>query len=294
MTTKEDRGASLRRRAVLAMAVSAIGLAGGARAQPGGGLVDLAVVDRETGQPMRVWRHRGRLFVAGDPGARYSLRVTNNTGGRVLVVMSVDGVNIVTGESAAYGQRGYVFGPYQSYDVTGWRKSSRAVAAFTFASLPQSYASRTGRPGDVGVIGIAAFEERLVQPQVSSARPQGRARDDVEPDLAGRAVGRRAQPAPAAPLARSDAASAIEEVAVTAQRREEKLGTAHGAREWSVATTVAFERATRHPQLVRRIEYDTYDRLVASGVVRPAWAGRPPRPFPGSGPGYVPDPPGEY
>ena len=59
--------------------------------------VDLKVVDRETGQALRVWRHDGRLFVAGEPGARYSLRVTNHTDGRVLVVMSVDGVNILTG-----------------------------------------------------------------------------------------------------------------------------------------------------------------------------------------------------
>ena len=82
-------------------------------AQAAADLVDLQVMDRETGQPLRVWRHRGRLFVAGQPGARYSLRVTNNTGGRVLVVMSVDGVNILTGETAGYGQRGYVFGPYR-------------------------------------------------------------------------------------------------------------------------------------------------------------------------------------
>ena len=64
----------LRRRAVLAMAVSAFGLAGGASAQAYGDLVDLSVVDRDTGQPMRVWRHDGRLFVAGRPGARYGLR----------------------------------------------------------------------------------------------------------------------------------------------------------------------------------------------------------------------------
>jgi hypothetical protein len=60
-------------------------------------------------------------------------------------------------------------------------------------------------------------------------------------------------------------------------------------------TSVAFERATAYPQLVRRIEYDSYDNLVASGVIRPAWGqGRRPQPFP-SNPdrgGYVPDPPG--
>ena len=119
--TTTARTTSLRRRAVLAMAVSALGLAGAARAQAPGDLVDLTVLDRETGEPARIWRHQGRSYVAGRPGARYSLRVTNRTYGRVLVVLSVDGVNVVTGETAGYDQRGYVFGPYQSYDVSGWR-----------------------------------------------------------------------------------------------------------------------------------------------------------------------------
>ena len=90
-----------RRWTVLAAAVAAAALSGGAAmAHPGGLPVDLSVVDRDTGQVLRVWRHDGRLFVAGRPGARYSLRVGNHTDGRVLVVLSVDGVNILTGETA--------------------------------------------------------------------------------------------------------------------------------------------------------------------------------------------------
>jgi len=37
-----------------------------------GALVDLAVVNRVTGERMSVWTHRGRLYVAGAPGAKYS------------------------------------------------------------------------------------------------------------------------------------------------------------------------------------------------------------------------------
>lgn len=292
MTMAERTGTALRRRTLLAMAVSAISLAGVAKAQAFPDLVDLQVVDRETGQPLRTWRHDGRLFVAGQPGARYALRVTNHTGGRVLVVMSVDGVNIITGETAGYLQRGYVFSPYQSFDISGWRKSETEVAAFTFAPLPQSYAARTGRPGDVGVIGIAAFRERVPVPlpapvavapaaEAKPGRRSGSAGEVSEMVVTGARI-----PSPSA--APADAVAA-------AQRPAEKLGTAHGAREWSVSTTVAFERATPYPQLIRRIEYDSFDNLVASGVIRPPWdAGRRPRPFPssGDGAGYVPDPPG--
>jgi len=292
MTTADKTMTSLGRRTVLAMAVSAIGLAGAARAQAAD-LVDLTVVDRETGQPLRPWPHDRRLFVAGQPGARYSLRITNNSGGRVLVVMSVDGVNIVSGETAGYGQTGYVLRPYESYDVSGWRKSDTEVAAFVFASLSQSYAARTGRPGDVGVIGVAAFREKVyVPPPVASI---SRSSPNTIEEMVVTGQDRRAAPPPVAHRLEEPAAPARqpESAAVLAERRAEKLGTAHGAREWSAVTNVEFERASRYPQLIRRIEYDSYANLVALGVIRPSWErGRPPRAFPGSDGRYVPDPPG--
>jgi len=303
MTTAEKTRTSLRRRTMLAMAVSALGFAGAAQARTTGDLVDLTVVDRDTGQALRVWRRDGRLFVAGRPGARYSLRVTNNTDGRVLLVMSVDGVNILTGETAGYDQRGYVFSPYETYDVSGWRKSDTEVAAFNFAPLPQSYAARTGRPGEVGVIGVAAFRERVVAPVAVAPAyaPRQRPREDADSRVEELVVtGQRVAPSAPPPAAAKSAPSgrlasppAADQVVAMA-RRTEKLGTGHGAREWSAVTIVPFERATRYPQLVRRIEYDSYENLAAAGVIRPpAYPPRPPRPFPsGGGAGYVPDPPG--
>lgn len=278
MTIAKRAIRGLRRRAILATALAAVGFAGAADAAAAGDPVDLTVVDRETGQPLRIWRHNGRAYVAGQPGSRYGLRVTNNTDRRVLVVMSVDGVNVLTGQTAGHDQRGYVFNPYQSYDVSGWRKSDTEVAAFTFAPLPKSYAARTGRPGDVGVIGIAVFKERVVAPAPAAPALESRssADDDVSEVVvsASRVLGSAPPPA-------------------VRTRPEEKLGTGHGAREWSVVTTVAFERATSYPQLIRQIEYDTYDNLAALGVIRRAPdPGRRPRPFPSSGAGYVPDPPG--
>ncbi len=305
MAAPEHPGTTLQRRTLLAMAASAVGLAAATRTQASAAdLVNLTVVDRETGETLRAWRYGGRLFVAGRPGARYSLRVANNTDGRVMVVMSVDGVNILTGETAGYDQSGYVFRPYEAYDVRGWRKSDSEVAAFTFAPLPQSYAARTGRPGDVGVIGIAAFRERVAAPVAVAPMPRWERRR--APELSERVAPLSPVPAPP-PATRAEPsagrAAAVpppmarpsDQAIVTAQRRTEKLGTGHGAREWSAVTSVPFERATAYPQLVRRIEYDSYENLVAAGVIRPPWGpGRPPRPFPSTpdGGGYVPDPPG--
>lgn len=307
---------TVRRRTVLAAAIAVVGLAGAASARADTDPVDLKVVDRETGQELRTWRHHGRLFVAGEPGARYGLRVTNHTDGRVLLVMSVDGVNVVTGETANYGQNGYVLGAHDSYDVTGWRKSHAEVAAFAFAPLPQSYAARTGRPGDVGVIGMAVFRERATAavpyPPVSPIRPlwrdeSSRRSSDAADAAASRwaprspAAGRAAMaPLPAAPappmnIAPAEPPKAAEQSAGAFYRpQDEKLGTAHGAREWSVVGVTTFVRATRYPQNIQEIEYDTYDNLVAGGVIPPSpYAEHRPRPFPASPGGFVPDPPPE-
>ena len=105
--------------------------------------------------------------------------------------------------------------------------------------------------------------------------------------------------APANRSARAPSSAAPQDfasgLAAPPQRREEKLGTGHGAREWSVVNIVAFERATAYPQFTRQLEYDTYANLVRSGVIpSPAAApARRPRPFPSNpdGEGYVPDPP---
>ncbi|MBS0360758.1 MAG: hypothetical protein JSR98_05220 [Proteobacteria bacterium] len=290
---------SFKRRAMLgtmlaAAAAATVGPGGGARADAPADLVDLKVVDRETGQALQVWPHHGRLFVAGQPGGRYSLRVTNHSDGRVLVVMSVDGVNVISGQTAAYNQTGYVLFPRQAYDVTGWRKSDTEVAAFTFAPLPQSYAARTGRPQNVGVIGLAAFREKPVPPPPAPAvTPLAEPRGGSEIDDLVVTAQRRGAPMPVPPPA-AQASRATPMASMLAERRADKLGTGHGEREYSAVHDVPFERASAYPQLVRRIEYDSYDNLVALGVVRP----RPPidrwpRPFPSSpGHSYVPDPPG--
>ena len=133
-------------------------------------LVEVDVIDRDNGQWLPEYRHRGDSWIAGVPGHRYSVRLTNTTGQRVLVVLSVDGVNAVSGQTAAPSQAGYVLAPWESAEIAGWRKSMDDVAQFLFTDLPDSYAARTGRPADVGVIGIAVFRER-VQPRQTPARP---------------------------------------------------------------------------------------------------------------------------
>ena len=279
-------------------------------AQAIGRLADVTIVDRDTGTTLPVHYAKGEYWVAGRPGARYAITVCNRSGERVLAVPSVDGVNVLSGETAAWDQRGYVFSPYERYQITGWRKSDSQVAAFEFSSIANSYASRTGRPAHVGVIGVALFREQAPVPSPAvtpepysqsqrrdnsggNGNSLGRLREEPVPHLPSPS----AAPAAAAPAPSSEAESsarsvAADSVAKAAPMPSPKLGTAHGQRETSVVSHTTFTRLQDQPNEVISIRYDSRENLVASGVIREPLA-RPhvPRAFPQSDNlSYVPDP----
>ena len=247
-----------------------------------GALVEVSLIDRDRGAALPDLLHQGVSWVAGRPGSRYSVRLTNRTGGRVLVVLSIDGVNAVSGETAATAQTGYVLAPYQSTEITGWRKSLTEAAAFYFSTLPDSYAARTDRPDNVGVVGAAVFVERAREP-ISGWRQR-------EESLADAGAARRAAPsANASANAPATAPAAPAMKSAEAARDEQRLGTGHGEREYMPTTQTRFDRASERPNEVVRLRYDSEDRLVALGVMKPPRRGpHPPDPFPQ----FVPDPRG--
>jgi hypothetical protein len=251
----------------LKLAGATLALALSAQALAVGGLADVNVYDRTENRQLPVYWHEGRAYVAGRPGNEYQLTVRNRQGAEVLAVMSVDGINVITGETASPAQSGYVLGPWGGLDVKGWRKSLSRTAAFYFTPLPDSYAARTGRPDDVGVIGVALFRRKAEPPQpLSRIAPEPAARA-AAPD-----AGKRARPSA--------------EAAAGAGTPLDSLGTGHGRNETSPARRVEFERATEQPVETIVIRYDSYRNLLAMGVIRER--ARQPRPFPG----FVPDPMG--
>jgi len=249
---------------------AALALALAAPAWGVGSLADLAVFDRSEGRRLPVYWHEGRAWVVGKPGNDYQVSVKSRRGEDLLAVMSVDGINVVTGETASPQHSGYVLAPWRALEVKGWRKSLERTAAFYFTELPDSYAARTGRPDNVGVIGVALFNRKRVE-QPHDIAPLSRRQAPAAADAAGASGSTRAEAE--APLA----------------ERDTKLGTGHGRSENSQARYVEFERASSSPAETIAIHYDSYRNLVARGVIRePATTVPVPRPFPG----FVPDPRG--
>ena len=154
-----------------------------------GRLAEVSVIDRDTGQTLPTHFHRGEYWVAGRPGAHYAIQIQSRDQRRLLAVTSVDGVNVVTGETAAVDQSGYVFDAWSGYDIAGWRKSDSEIAAFTFTSIPKSYAARTGRPENVGVIGVALFRERSL-PRVQAPAHDRHKAELLEAGSPGRSTSR--------------------------------------------------------------------------------------------------------
>jgi hypothetical protein len=240
--------------------VAASFLSGAAAA---GSLADLEIYDRTAQRTLEIHEHEGRLYVVGEPRHQYELRARSRTDVRLLAVASVDGVNVVNGKTAATHQSGYVLDPWSSVSIEGWRKSLDEVATFYFTRLPDSYAARTGRPDNVGVIAVALFPERRLC-----------CREFLD---------KRA--AEASGPAEAPAASARQELE---RRSDSRLGTGHGHREASPAQYVDFRRASTTPEETIVIYYDSRRNLIAQGVIGDGrrYAHRP-APFPGE---FTPDP----
>ncbi|WP_133479927.1 hypothetical protein [Cognatilysobacter segetis] len=252
-----------RRRAALAVAVLLAATAtGAAHAQwhDSNDRVEMRILDRDAYDELPQYLYRGQAWVPGTPGHRYAVQLVNRSPARVLVVLSVDGVNAVTGQTASSNQAGYVLEPYATTEVAGWRKSMRDVAQFYFSDIGDSYAARTGRAANVGVIGIAVFDEARRVPQPRVYLPERPAAD-----------------AAAAPP--------------MAQSRAQEIGTGHGEREYAPVSRTGFLRASSRPVQVTEIRYDDAYALAQRGI-GPSRYGRrdrgEPRALPG---GFVPDPP---
>lgn len=227
------------------------------------------VTGRRRSQNFPIFQHQRRWYVGGDNGQPYQLLLRNHTNGRLLVVASVDGVNVLTGEPAAPEQTGYLIEAQGSASIEGWRKSLDAVAQFIFTSPDNSYANRTGQGGNTGILGFAVFEEYAPPPPSSNYRRRDSARE-----------------MPSMPSAAP---------ASNAEKRSD-MGTGHGAQVHSPVLEARFRRASTRPAETLQVEYASLAQLERRRIaLRDIWRHSDPRsedpnPFPGERQ-FVPDPP---
>jgi hypothetical protein len=279
---------------ITATILTAIAAALGSASALAGELVDVQVLGRGGYRSayMPSFYAQGNQYVEARQGQEFRVRLRNNSSERVLAVLSVDGVNAISGQTASFDQAGYVLEPYQSMDVDGWRKSNRQTAAFYFTHFSDAYATRTNRPNDLGVIGVAVFRERSYY-TYESEQPyyhdeyDYRYRGKNAPAQSGRADAPTAPPVPSARQSQPEIA-----------RSESKsfgsgapLGTGHGRREYRPSVNVAFDREDTVSE-VTNIRYDSRQNLIAMGVIPSrGYYSQSPRAFPNQPQvGFTPDP----
>ena len=159
------RGASLS-----SYTVSSVDVAGGA--------LTVRLLD-SFGSVLPTYDLGSRSYVTGRHGDRYVIDIRNNTGQRFEAVASVDGLDVIDGRSASPAKRGYLIAPWGSVQIEGFRRNLDEVAEFRFGSVSNSYAARTGTDRNVGVIGVAFFDERGSSPPWLER--ESRRRHDADP-----------------------------------------------------------------------------------------------------------------
>jgi hypothetical protein len=124
-----------------------------------GGAITVSVRD-SSNEPLEAIHLADRTYVIGEQGTRYAVVIENHSGHRFEAVTTVDGLDVMNGHAGSVENRGYVIDPYGSITIDGFRQSQASVAAFRFAKVADSYAAQTGTARNVGVIGVAFFDER--------------------------------------------------------------------------------------------------------------------------------------
>jgi len=227
----------------------------------------------QSGRSLRTFHRNGHTWVLGNRGKRYRIKVHNHSNRRIEAVISVDGRDAIDGKRARSTKRGYVINAHDHLLVDGFRVSMSNVATFRFSSVADSYAARMGSDREVGVIGVAIYQERRRPVQLPRPRSWYKSRrwrpDDAD-------SGREGATAKADPPAESSASAKGDSGALRSKsasrhpprmsRERPGLGTRFGERRHAPATSVAFRRARSwRPNRVLSLRYNNARGLIAMG-----------------------------
>ncbi len=115
------------------------------------------------GDTLPHFKSADRRIVAGQAGRPYEIYLENDTKKRLEVVVSVDGLDVMDGKAASAQKRGLVIPPDSHASIQGFRSGATTVRQFVFGSVADSAAARAGAARNVGVVGLAVYEEDEAQ-----------------------------------------------------------------------------------------------------------------------------------
>lgn len=114
------------------------------------------------GRACKEYTHKGMSFIEARSGTNYTVKIKNDNPYRVMAVLSVDGLDVVTGKPAEETNTGYIVDAYSSLDVKGYRISDDNSASFIFTSKGKSYVQQAkSNATNAGVIGLRTYKEKL-------------------------------------------------------------------------------------------------------------------------------------
>jgi hypothetical protein len=235
--------------------LAAAGVALSAQAYSRPSDVSVEVVDEHgatfSQTPVRNERKTYRAYLQAERGAHYRIRIRNQSGDRLGVVVAVDGRNIISGARSDLerGEPMYILAPWDTQEYSGWRTSLADVHEFYFTDWQDSYAEAFGDRSARGVIAVAVYREKERRLPFQSnderrARESENARASTVPAPAAPASGVVAGSAGAAngnAGATADSAAKAERSAAQAS----EPGTGYGDRRNEPAVRVAFEAEPR-------------------------------------------------
>jgi len=256
-------------------------------------LIDLDLCVR--GRPLPVYANSNDRYVEGRAKTPYAIRLRNRSAKRIEVVLTVDGINVITGDDGSFEDDGYILDPFQTTDIKGFLRGAGKAAAFTFGDRGDAYRTKLGRDAaHLGVVGAAVFEEKAlpvirwgIDPPIRFPTwpfphspfvwtvTEGPNADDVASTPRGGTTTYSAKGI-GGPICGVEANVAAPEAnhVYTAQN----LGTEYGSEVDFSTRSVRFNRATKRPTQVTELFYDDAAGLRERGIEVGKTKPTPPRP----------------
>jgi hypothetical protein len=121
---------------------------------------DTHVEIKVNGKSVKQYSHNGAMYIEARSGTEYSISVNNDGWNRKLAVITVDGLNVITGQPQEddVGQ-GYIINSRSSINIKGFRQDKDTVGAFKFCKKSGAYCNEQGLKGNNGVIGVRVYDE---------------------------------------------------------------------------------------------------------------------------------------